>query len=1142
MINDQTYNAFARALVAQIGRRAKGVDDESARIVNVRPQEHILAGFLTPRSVAHQPPPDPAQDDEVDDLPRDAAFELTSIGLEWLADQSALKGIKSLSVSVSLNLYVRCTPTFEEQSRLGSWRREHRGSGAQSPRTQPVVPVWRRVEVPAFNVEIGIDALLKDKRRRIDITPTLALPADGIPADVYSARQAVHLTEPECATEQAFIAALGRARTRAFSSFWRGFLDVRLISVPTEPTATRVAVRLINDSPTPAKAQSDFLDANLYAVRLSIDVPKAVHRPTIFQELPASFRYDREMPGVGINAHVRDEDSDLLLRLIAESVPITETPRLEAREYADATPTYSALSSSPIPILESLARHMGDYDSNQWAAKVASLSGIELEDALRSRSDYKLEVRRFTRGLDLLKNSRYPAVLRAFTLMNNAMERSQKGHDKWRLFQIAFIVSVLPELSSREHPELSAEDDGFVDLLWFAAGGGKTEAFMGIILWQAFFDRIRGKQLGNTAFIRFPLRLLTFQQLQRLAGALAAAELVRKENGLKGARFSIGYLVGGTVTPNKIDDDAHKRLTKHGVDPKYKRIFKCPFCGSGVALAYEATTRLIEHHCEDSNCPGGKERLPIYITDQDIYRYLPTVIVSTVDKLALLGQNQRFSNLLGRVSFVCGKHGASFGKTNELCEVGAAVAKGERPKACPNSGAPVFYPPFHDIAPAILVQDELHLLNEELGTFDAHYETGAIELFKSLGAKPWKIIGATATIQDFARQAWELYLRGARQFPAHGPAADDSFYYCPSQQKVGRIFVGLLGVGRKHTPSVTKALSIFYQQVQKARDIITNDPARANSIYGVGQLNTSDQKDLLFLYELALTYVLTRKGSDQVAEAIESRVRRELQENSPQHGELLIEMFNGGVDVSHMIATMDELKSETSAGDPGKRTRGIVTTNIIGHGVDVDRFNVIVFAGFTRLVAEYIQASARVGRRFPGISIFVPTPQSERDRSIFDRFAKFHQYLDRLVDPAAVTRWPEPAMRRTLPGMLCGYLMGVASSALNRPLATVEAILDAHGDPNAAALTQDEVVKWLVTAYGCDHAPSPQRYKERLTREAKNKFSSVVNAPPKQRGRFRALNTFLEAMNSLRDVDEPADIRVGNSEEAKALRRLIDVQ
>src|SRR5436309_2449304 len=82
---------------------------------------------------------------------------------------------------------------------------------------------------------------------------------------------------------------------------------------------------------------------------------------------------------------------------------------------------------------------------------------------------------------------------------NKAMQRANKSHEKWRLFQIAFIVSLLPELASREYPDLADKDDGFVDLLWFAAGGGKTEAFMGIILWQAFFDRLRGKQFGNTA-------------------------------------------------------------------------------------------------------------------------------------------------------------------------------------------------------------------------------------------------------------------------------------------------------------------------------------------------------------------------------------------------------------------------------------------------------------------------------------------------------------------------------------------------------------------------------------------------------------------------------------------------------------------
>ena len=199
-----------------------------------------------------------------------------------------------------------------------------------------------------------------------------------------------------------------------------------------------------------------------------------------------------------------------------------------------------------------------------------------------------------------------------------------------------------------------------------------------------------------------------------------------------------------------------------------------------------------------------------------------------------------------------------------------------------------------------------------------------------------------------------------------------------------------------------------------------------------------------------------------------------------------------------------------------------MTTNIIGHGVDVDRFNVIVFAGFTRLVAEYIQASARVGRRFPGISIFVPTPQSERDRSIFDRFAKFHQYLDRLVDPAAVTRWPEPAMRRTLPGLLCGYLMGVASSAIGQ----------AHWRPSKrydipTVIQGPEPWRRMQSWNGC----CGLRLRARTLSPNMQRSLSSGSQEPFQLHRQHAettrsphqLNFHLDSMNSLRDVDEPAD-------------------
>lgn len=1141
-LSDSALNEFSTSLVNRIRDRAKGVDDKSARIVNTRPEEFILTGFLTPRAIAHADDAGGGEGEDNEgttDLPQDSAYEQTAIGLEWMVDAETFPTAKTIPVEIDINIYVRLMPTFEEQGAMGSWRVERASGGSSGgKRFQNAIPVWKRVAIPRIAVDIPIPDLLKNRTVVMPLAREMkiALSEQDL-LELFPGRQPLLFSEDDLRSGADYASRIAQLRVKEFKPFWKANLDARLISVTTEPSLHRVAVRLVNVTPPAGPVQSEFLDDNLYSVGFRVHMPVAIHRYMVFQELPASFRYDRRMVAVGINSHVESSTDSARLHLTVESVPSCTVPRLEARHFPDADPKFDALEFDPFPVLKTLAAKMHEYDTANWKEKVERLTGLELEEAEKARIEFQLEVERFERAINVLEDKRYELALKAFRLANRAMSIANKDHKRWRLFQIVFIVSVIPELAAREYPELTRTDDGWIDLLWFAAGGGKTEAFLGVILWQAFFDRLRGKRLGTTAFVRFPLRLLTFQQLQRLGRAMAAAETIRKAENIAGARFSMGYLVGGTVTPNEIKPELHARFEKHGVDPRLQRIFKCPFCLADVTVEYDGALRLIEHRCTNDNCIGGKQRLPIYITDQDIYRYLPTVIVSTVDKLALLGQNQRFSNILGRVDFICLAHGATFGNSNgRICEAAAAHGKRENPADC--KGERLERGPFHDPSPSLLIQDELHLLSEELGTFDAHYETGVMEVIRSVGSKPWKIIGATATIQDYRRHAWELYLRDARQFPAPGPEAYESFYYLQNQEKIGRIFVGILGVGRKHTPSVTKALSIFYQAVQAARESFENDPAKAAIDYGTGSLTKEQVKLLIFLYELALTYVLTRKGSDQVAEAIESRVRKELQEQSPSHGELLVDMFNGGVDVAHMITEMEKLKTASFDGDPSSRTRGIVTTNIIGHGVDVDRFNVIVFAGFTRLVAEYIQASARVGRTYPGISLFVATPQSERDRSIFDRFAKFHQYLDRLVDPAAVTRWPEPALERTVPGILCGYLMGVASQSLGRPLSTVEQVQDAYS-AGGDALSADKIVDWMAKAYGCEKAPSGPRYRSRLSVRTKNAFASIVNAVRRRTGPPQALNMHLGSMTSLRDVDDPASISPATREEARALRRLI---
>jgi len=1135
-LTDADYNGFATSLVKRFADRLRGLDATAIRLVGARPQDHVLAGFLTPLQFPDAESNRDAEaidDDELlaTDLPRDSSYEQTSIGAEWLMPTGGPSG--EIKFSVSGAVYVRRLPQFDDQTKYGIWQTITEQNGASQLMSE-LIPVWTREQFEPIAASISIRELVGRRRVLVDLSLDLAERFRSIDVlDLFPGRRSMRVVQSDVAEREGYLRYIARISRPISPPTWRLVIDVRLVPFPAEPSLVRVVARVINRSDAVMRSSLDYVDQNVYAVSFDVEMPTDAHRPTIFRELPASFRFNREMFGVGINGHVEGTSSRDTVRLSVKTVPVKTIPRLEPREMPEAEPTFDALIREPIAILSRIADAMHEYDTEIWGSRLQILIGQEKQEAGQARDRFVEEITRFEGGIALLKDSKYPFVRRAFRLMNESMAAASSKYTSWRLFQIVFIVSQLRELAAREHLELASIGDGDVEVLWFAAGGGKTEAFIGLIVWQAFFDRLRGKRLGTSALVRFPLRLLTFQQLQRIGRVLGQAELVRAREGLGGARFSMGYFVGSTVTPNSIQDDNHRRFDSEGVDPRWQRLFWCPFCASKVTLGYDSGLRLIEHRCCSRACPGGPGRLPVYIVDADLYRFLPTVIVSTVDKLALLGQNQRFANLFGRIDAVCRDHGATFQSTNQLCPAAKEISKGGRPVTCGH--AVVEYGPFHDAAPALLIQDELHLLSEELGTFDSHYETAAMELATSLGAKPWKIIAATATIEEYAEHAWQLYLRKATQFPGPGPEAYDSFYYRQDNDRLGRIFVGVLGVGRKHTPSVTKTLTMMYLELQAARDLAAADLALAGLTYVGRSVSVDEFRALVFLYELALTYVLTRKGSDQVAEAIESRVKKELREVSPQHGELIVDMFNGGVDVAEMIAVMDEIAGGTDAGEPEARVRGLVTTNIIGHGVDVDRFNVMVFAGFTRLVAEYIQASGRVGRRFPGLSILVVTPQSERDRSIFDRFGKFHEYLDRLVDPSAVNRWPEPAIGRTIPGILGGYLMGVAAGSLGKQLATVEAIQDQIGQSGAEALNEGEIVAWVLRAYGADRAPTA-KYGERLSVRTKNEFSGVVNTP--RSGKPRPLNTYLKAMMSLRDVDDPAFIEINDERDVRIIKNV----
>ena len=125
----------------------------------------------------------------------------------------------------------------------------------------------------------------------------------------------------------------------------------------------------------------------------------------------------------------------------------------------------------------------------------------------------------------------------------------------WRPFQLAFILLCLRGICDAE----SADRD-LTDLLWFPTGGGKTEAYLGLIALTAFLRRLRAHHkgesgAGTTAFMRYTLRLLTAQQFERASILICACETIRRRRSdLGDVPISIGLWVGRDGTPNTLKE------------------------------------------------------------------------------------------------------------------------------------------------------------------------------------------------------------------------------------------------------------------------------------------------------------------------------------------------------------------------------------------------------------------------------------------------------------------------------------------------------------------------------------------------------------------------------------------------------------
>jgi len=276
-------------------------------------------------------------------------------------------------------------------------------------------------------------------------------------------------------------------------------------------------------------------------------------------------------------------------------------------------------------------------------------------------------------------------------------------------------------------------------------------------------------------------------------------------------------------------------------------------------------------------------------------------------------------------------------------------------------------------------------------------------------------------------------------------------------------------------------------------------------------------------YITSLTYFLANRELDSIRVDLDGDVNPNL---SPAL-ELEIFQLTGGTSTDEVTRILEKLERSASSSSTADT---VLATSMISHGVDVDRFNGMLFYGMPRQNAEYIQASSRVGRSHVGIVFNCLHPARERDQSHYTYFVKFHEFLGQLVEPVAINRWAKFSVNRTLPGLFMGVLLQLIAnrSGANNPNSyymldfVKQEITRGNLDINQFIPILERA--YLVQAVG---SVSEQAFQDQIRLQVQQFLDQIISAGSGEK--FISGVLIPQPMTSLRDVDEPIPIELDSN-------------
>ena len=712
------------------------------------------------------------------------------------------------------------------------------------------------------------------------------------------------------------------------------------------------------------------------------------------QELELQYR-DRRIYAVGHGAAVDWEvPTEGVPRIRSEFIPCVEVPittnAIGEGDGREDVLEFGRLAEATRP--DELQRFVDGY--GHWIAKQqGEARAIErpAEKAAAGRICDRMteSLERMEGSVRLLRND--AQVAESFRLANRAMREQMRRADRvqtketeeeprWRPFQLAFLLTVM-ESAIRE--ENAFRD--VLDLIWFPTGGGKTEAYLGLVAFLIVWRRLKypASGGGTSAFMRYTLRLLTRQQFERAARMVCALELIRRDDPerLGDEPISVGMWVGGGGSPNRFEEAMQYAQEIAGGSAMARHALvldSCPWCGTHLdpVRGYQATLDDFHVHCVNTKCEFGRDRrpLPCNVVDEALYKNPPSLLIATIDKFARVAWEER--------------SGAFFGGATRRC----------RP-------------------PELVIQDELHLVTGPLGSVAGLSEAGFDTLLTQRGVRP-KYIASTATIRMAKEQVRRLYARDLAVFPPPGLTCDDSYFSHTDRSRPGRLYIGYLAplLDQQHCLAPLAAallaapLTVFDDDADREAlvDAWWTQVLFHGSLRGVGSSHNAFLTDVReFGRRLLDEFQAAQRSGDD-----ESQDRSESKGDASRFQNLRIEQLTSMQPAEKNSETFDRL---TKPVGEANYLDAVLATNMVSVGLDVARLALMVVNGQPLTTAEYIQATSRVGRaEVPGLIVANYYRHQARSLSHYESFHPYHESFYRFVEPSSVTPYTYQVRTRAL--------------------------------------------------------------------------------------------------------------------------------